>query len=170
MDSLYWQATFTSALKVRQKWATEQALGETILVALIEFHGRLRLLASSSDRACPEVFGVLLDFPGALRQLRGKHLRGMENLMAALSGCIARFQTLHAELAELHAGSWQRFAQSASKLPASKATEPMVGRVRIELTHAQSRPGLQPGVALQLRPPSRKMVPGVRFELTIFRL
>ena len=103
-SATYWQQLFTQALRITQRWRAEHTRSEGVLAAAAEFQSRLHLLS----RTGPSVGAgagapcVLAQLPDALALLRGKHLRGLENIMAALRESVAVFASLHAELAALH--------------------------------------------------------------------
>ena len=114
MDGAYWRDVFTRALEAVRQWSAEHARGERMLIAFADFNERLRWLGSSSAGACPEALGVLARFDDAVPLLRGKHARGMENLLAGLRESGARFQSLHETIASLHASAWERHAATPS--------------------------------------------------------
>ena len=105
-SATYWQQLFTQALRVTQRWRAEQARSEGVLAAAAEFQSRLRLLSRTGpDAGAGAGAGapcVLAQLPDAMALLRGKHLRGLENIMAALRESVAVFAALHAELTALH--------------------------------------------------------------------
>lgn len=128
MDASYFAPIFSSALAITRKWSAEQTRCEGVFSAILEFHGRLRLLApeSAEDEA---VVGVLAKLPNAVPLLRAKHVRGLERLMSALRESVARYEALHAELSELHAATWQRHAAVTAESPAEALDEPAWGVV-----------------------------------------
>ena len=100
-DASYWADTFGDIVKLGKRWSAEQAKSEAIFTALLEFHGRLKLLEPD---AC-EGAAALGD---SLKPLHARHVRSVENLLAALRASWHRFEALHAELADLHASVWKR--------------------------------------------------------------
>ena len=105
-SATYWQQLFTQALRITQRWRAEHTRSEGVLAAAAEFQSRLHLLSrtgrGASAGAGASAPCVLAQLPDALALLRGKHLRGLENIMAALRESVAVFAALHAELAALH--------------------------------------------------------------------
>ena len=105
-SATYWQQLFTQALRVTQRWRAEHTRSEGVLAAAAEFQSRLRLLSRTGPGAGAGAGAgapcVLAQLPDALALLRGKHLRGLENIMAALRESVAVFAALHAKLAALH--------------------------------------------------------------------
>ena len=103
-SATYWQQLFTQALRVTQRWRAEHTRSEGVLAAAAEFQSRLRLLSRTGPDAGAGAGApcVLAQLPDAMALLRGKHLRGLENIMAALRESVAVFAALHAELAALH--------------------------------------------------------------------
>ena len=101
-SATYWQQLFTQALRVTQRWRAEHTRSEGVLAAAAEFQSRLRLLSRTGAGAGAGAPCVLAQLPHAVALLRGKHLRGLENIMAALRESVAVFAALHAELAALH--------------------------------------------------------------------
>ena len=103
-SATYWQQLFTQALRVTQRWRAEHTRSEGVLAAAAEFQSRLRLLSRTGPGAGAGAGApcVLAQLPDALALLRGKHLRGLENIMAALRESVAVFAGLHAELTALH--------------------------------------------------------------------
>ena len=103
-SATYWQQLFTQALRITQRWRAEHTRSEGVLAAAAEFQSRLHLLSRTGPGAGAGAGApcVLAQLPDALALLRGKHLRGLENIMAALRESVAVFASLHAELAALH--------------------------------------------------------------------
>ena len=101
-SATYWQQLFTQALRITQRWRAEHTRSEGVLAAAAEFQSRLHLLSRTGPGAGAGAPCVLAQLPDALALLRGKHLRGLENIMAALRESVAVFASLHAELAALH--------------------------------------------------------------------
>ena len=105
-SATYWQQLFTQALRITQRWRAEHTRSEGVLAAAAEFQSRLHLLSRTGPGAGAGAGAsapcVLAQLPDALALLRGKHLRGLENIMAALRESVAVFAALHAELAALH--------------------------------------------------------------------
>lgn len=120
-SATYWRTLFTQAVGVTRRWRAEQAKSEGVISVAAEFSSRLRTLSTSSVPA------PLLELPDAVTLLRAKHLRGLENIMAALRESVATFAALHAELAELSAAAWSKHGGSAAS---SSATVVVVGAGR----------------------------------------
>ncbi len=105
MDATYFAGELGTALSVVRKWEAEQARGASLLAAAQEFHERLLLLGRDAE---PALLGVLAEVPDAAARLRAKHVRGLENIAAGMHEALNRFESLHRELAELHAALWKR--------------------------------------------------------------
>mmetsp|Transcript_20117 Transcript_20117/g.41042 ORF Transcript_20117/g.41042 Transcript_20117/m.41042 type:complete len:209 (-) Transcript_20117:88-714(-) len=118
-SATYWQQLFTQALRVTQLWQAEQARSEGVLTAAAEFQSRLRLLSRTGPSVSTPC--ILAELPDAVALLRGKHLRGLENIMAALRESIAVFAALHKELAGLHAGARRKHACASTDAPPTLA-------------------------------------------------
>ena len=134
-SATYWQQLFTQALRITQRWRAEHTRSEGVLAAAAEFQSRLHLLSRTGPGAGAGTGAsapcVLAQLPDALALLRGKHLRGLENIMAALRESVAAFAALHAELAALHV----RLPRARTRRP---PTTPSTARARI----AAARPSL----------------------------
>ena len=110
-SATYWQQLFTQALRITQRWRAEQTRSERVLAAAVEFQSRLRLLSRTAPSASTPC--VLAELPDAVALLRGKHLRGLENIMASLRDSVAVFAGLHADLVGLHVRHCPQLQNSA---------------------------------------------------------
>jgi hypothetical protein len=154
-SATYWQQLFTQALRVTQRWRAEHTRSEAVLAAAAEFQSRLRLLSRTGPGAGAGAGAgapcVLAQLPDALALLRGKHLRGLENIMAALRESVAVFAALHAELTALHVRlPWA---------PTPRPPPPPRARRRRRCAHGR-RPHLRCRSArdgsMAVRPPTRR--------------
>ena len=121
-SATYWRTLFTQAVGVTRRWRAEQARSEGVISAAAEFSSRLRTLSRPASVPAP-----LLELPDAVTLLRAKHLRGLENIMAALRASVATFAKLHTELAELSAAAWSKHGGPGAS---SSATVVVVGAGR----------------------------------------
>ena len=120
MDASYFSEIFVRLVSLARQWSAEQKKSESLFAALLEFHGRLVSLSSSNPFApLSEEHRETLE--AALPLLRAKHVRGLENILAALHKSAERFKHVRAEMGELHASLWHRHAALASEGAAQAA-------------------------------------------------
>lgn len=108
-DIATWIDAFTTSMKLIRRWTAEQQRTDSILAALLEFHGRLLLLesGSTSGTAAKEVLEAAA--PGeALPLLHARHVRGLENLLAALQTSARKFEAIQMDMSEVYAEVRQR--------------------------------------------------------------
>ena len=97
MDASYWGDVFKQALSISSRWAAEQARTLAMLSAFTEFHERLQMMERTSDETLAKRKAIADAWP----LLRMKHVRGMENLLAALHSSTSQMESLRGSLSEL---------------------------------------------------------------------
>ena len=101
-DVATWIEAFTTGAKLIRRWAAEHERTESLFAALLEFHGRLQLLELQGASAAKTALQAA-EPPDALSRLHARHVRGLENLLAALHTSAQKFEELQEELSEVHA-------------------------------------------------------------------
>lgn len=109
------------------RWSAEQAKTEPIFAALLEFHGRLHLLR---DRPLPLSMPCPVELADAGARLRTKHVRGVENLLAALRASATRFETFQIALSDVHSSVCARHVATATSHEQQQRTWSTVGAGR----------------------------------------
>lgn len=120
MDAAYWSDVFSRLAALSRQWAGEHDKSQALFAALLDFRGRL--VSLSADEPFAPLSGAhrsTLD--AALPLLRAKHVRGLENILAALRKAGDRFKRVRAEMGDVHAAVWQRHATVASESAAQAA-------------------------------------------------
>ena len=105
MDPGFFADAFLRLATLSRRWEAEQQKSEALMVALLEFHGRLINLSTEDPFAALESRDEL---EATLPLLRAKHVHGLDNIMSALQKSSARFSTIRDDIAEVHANVWQR--------------------------------------------------------------
>lgn len=102
-DVATWIEAFTTGAKLVRRWGAEQARTEALFAALLEFHGRLRLLEQQGAAGIAQTALEAVEPGVALPRLHTKHVRGLENLLAALQTSARKFEEIQVEISEVHA-------------------------------------------------------------------
>ena len=111
MDASFFADIFVRIAALSRRWEAEQAKSERLFTALLTFHDRLHLL--SVGEPLSEV-SAMKGQEDLVPLLRGKHMRGLENILTALRKSANTFESLRAEISEVHAAVWQRHGAMVS--------------------------------------------------------
>ena len=115
MDAAFLTEAFADSLKITNKWAAEQERSESLFAALIDFHARLQLLGrGAGTSAVLRAFQAGSGLEEVPELLHARHVRGLENLMAALHKSASRFESHHSEIAEIQASFWERLGSDTA--------------------------------------------------------
>ena len=111
MDASFFADIFVRIAALSRRWEAEQSKSERLFSALLEFHDRLHLLSVGEPLS---EYSAMKGQEDLVPLLRGKHVRGLENILAALRKSARAFESMRAEISEVHAAVWQRHGAMVS--------------------------------------------------------